>query len=365
MILNIYLFEGYLNKNYYRILLCLIIMVFSFVACGKRGTPEPPSLVVPVKVDDLRVDMTPGKRQLVWTIPTLNADNSKPVDLKAFKVLLKKLPMDQDSCRYCDEGFSDYLDISLKNPVQGSIIGSSFYLPLPQISFDSVYIFSVSSLNSRGWISQVSNKLAVFYLPQVLPPSGLDCNPSASIVELTWHPPLLPPHYSGSLMYRVYRRGSQGVDRNWQLVTPEPLNTPEFIDVGLVDWGSYEYVVTALVSQDESFYESDFSASTLVVPGDYTPPAQLVGFTVFYYQGGIQLVWDRSPEADLSGYRVYRRDNVSGIDQLLTVLSPQQHEFFDTDIIFKRTYFYRVTAFDHSDRINESLPTPELSVVVK
>ncbi len=347
---------------YYLIFLSFIA---SFLpACGKRGIPEPPSLVVPMKISDLRVDVTPGKRQLAWSLPTENADKSKPVDLKGFKVKLKKLSLDQDSCRNCDEGFYDYLELSLIKPDKGSISGSTFYLPVPQVPHGYVYVFSVLSINSRGWFSSVSNKLSVFSLPEVLPPTLLQCQPSASVVDINWQPPLLPSYFNGHLSYRVYRRDSRDPEQVWQLITPEPIVTSDYIDVGLQDWGSYEYRVTSIVSCEETSYESNFSQSTVVVPGDYTAPAPLENFSAFYYQGGIQLLWNPAAEADLSGYRVYRHDILTGFDRLYVTLPPSQHEFFDRKIISGRTYVYWVTAFDHSARKNESISTPKLSVTV-
>ena len=132
---------------------------------------------------------------------------------------------------------------------------------------------------------------------------------------------------------------------------------PQYIDVGLADWSSYEYVVTSLVALEDTLFESNLSGAAQVTPGDYSSPAQLENFTAFYYQGGIQLIWSPSAEADLGGYRVYRRDNVTGIDQLLTVLPPSRYEFFDNGLVFGRTYHYRITAFDQSERKNESTPT--------
>ena len=344
----------------------ILIFVFFFSgACGKKGLPQPPSLAVPAQIDDLRVDVAPGKRLLTWSLPTLNADKSHPVDLKSFKVRLKKLPVDQDSCRYCDEGFYDYLTITLAKPAEGFILGSSFYLPLPVIPCGYVYIFSVLSFNSRGWSSEVSNKFAVFSLPEVLPPTNLVCHPSASLVDLEWQPSLVPPQFKGTLQYRVYRRNVQDLNQTWRLITPEPIVSPEYIDVGLADWSAYEYVVTSLVAEEGTLFESNLSRVTPVTPGDYSPPLQLENFTAFYYQGGIQLIWSPSAEADLAGYRIYRRDNVTGIDQLLVVLPSTRHEIFDNLVVFGRTYHYRVTAFDQSDRKNESIPTPEVSVIAR
>ena len=352
-------------KTSFATLFVIICCSLIFAACGKRGDPLPPSLVVPVKIDDLRVEVTPGKRQLKWSIPKVNADDSRPVDLKDFRIRLKKLPLDQDACRFCDEGFNDYLTIALEKPSVGYVLGPSFYLPLPDVPVGYVYIYSLLSLNSRGWTSEASNKLAVLSLPKVLAPSKLILQPSASVVELHWQAPALPPHFKGALRYRVYRRDAQDPNQLLSLITPEPIDDTEYIDVGLSDWSSYEYVVTSLVAEEETFYESNFSSIVQVVPGDYTPPDMLLNFSAFNFQGGIQLVWTPSFAADLAGYRVYRRDDVTGIDQILVVLSPAKHELFDSTAQSGRAYHYRVTAFDRSDRKNESVPTPEISVTVK
>ncbi len=343
----------------------ILFTSFLFISCGKRGEPVPPSLVVPAKIEDFQLDVDPGRQHLAWSIPTVNADNSKPVDLVSFIIRLKKLPVDHDSCLYCDEGFYDYLTVSSIKPSVGFVKRGTFYLPLPEVPFGYVYVFSVFSINSRGWSSEVSNKLAILSLPKVLPPSNLTCHPSASVVDLVWQAPLLPVYFNGEIRYRIYRRDLNDLNQTWKLITPEPVENPEYVDVGLVDWSAYAYVVTAVIAEQGSFYESDFSLLAKVTPGDYTPPDKLENFSAFYFQGSIQLVWDPSPAADLAGYRVYRREPVSGLDQVLAVLPFSTHEFYDTHILFGRTYHYRVTAFDHSDRKNESHSTREVSVTVK
>jgi len=135
-----------------------------------------------------------------------------------------------------------------------------------------------------------------------------------------------------------------------------------FIDVGLNDWHSYEYVITAVAAIEKSTIESYYSEIAHVTPGDYTPPEQLENFSAFYYEAGIQLIWNPSAAADLAGYNVYRRDDVSGLDQIIAVLTPVQPEYFDANVVRGRTYYYRVTAFDSSDRKNESDSTPEVAV---
>ncbi|MCK5916566.1 MAG: fibronectin type III domain-containing protein, partial [Deltaproteobacteria bacterium] len=284
-----------------------LAFILSLGACGKRGAPMPPSLVVAEKISDLKLEVKPGERNLVWSIPRKNADNSKPVDLSAFQLKLKKVPKDLDSCRYCDEGFFDYLTINLLKPESGFHLGTSFYLPVPEIEKDFIYVFSVTSLNSRGWSSEVSNKLALFALPEVAPPVKVELIPSASIVELSWQAPILADDFTGALRYRVYRRQPELSGSDWRLITPEPITEAYFVDVGLVDWQAYEYTVTAIALIEKTSFESDYSAIAQVIPGDYTAPESLGEFSVFNYEAGIQLIWNPSAASDLAGYNVYRR----------------------------------------------------------
>jgi len=353
-----------LTKDYFLLYLGLALCLGFFCsACGKRGDPMPPSLVVADKISDLSLVVKPGERYLSWSLPRENSDNTKPVDLSAFKVKLKKVPKDLDSCRYCDEGFFDYLTINPFKPQSGYQLGTSFYLPVPKIPKDFIYVFSVTSINSRGWHSEVSNKLALFALPEITPPSRVELIPSASIVDLSWQAPVLPADFSGELYFRVYRRQPEVQEqRRWRLITPEAISDTNFIDVGLNDWHSYEYVITAVAKIEKSLIESSYSEIAHITPGDYTPPAQLENFSAFYYEAGIQLIWNPSGAADLAGYNVYRRDDISGLEQIIAVLTPEQSEFFDINQVGGRTYYYRVTAFDSSDRKNESDSTPEIAV---
>ncbi len=339
-----------------------MLISFFFSACGKRGEPMPPSLVVAEKISDLRLVVRPGERFLAWSMPRKNSDGTKPVDLTAFNIRLKKVALDLDSCRFCDEGFFDYKTINLLKPVLGYQLGSTFYLPVPDIIQDFVYVFSVTSLNSRGWSSPVSNKLALFPLPEISPPSQVVLTPTASVVDIGWQPPELPAAFSGKLYYRVYRRQPELSGSGWKMITPSPIIETNFIDVGLNDWHAYEYAITGVVSLEDTSYESYYSEIAHIVPGDYSAPEQLQNFSAFYYEGGIQLIWNPSTASDLAGYNVYRRDDVTGFERIIAVLAPIHSEYFDLDLVSGRTYCYRVTAFDSSDRKNESESSPEILV---
>jgi predicted small lipoprotein YifL len=120
----------YRRPQWRPLLLCLLALVFTAVSgCGKRGDPMPPSLVVPAPIKSLHVVAKPGKSFLAWSLPRKNSDGSRPVDLVAFRIYHKRVPVGEDSCKFCDEGFRKEFDIVVRKPDRGYILGETFYFP--------------------------------------------------------------------------------------------------------------------------------------------------------------------------------------------------------------------------------------------
>ena len=346
-----------MSVSYYfrRLFIFLSILTLMTSGCGKRAEPEPPSLVVPAKISEFTLAVMPGKRYLKWQIPVKNSDGSRPADLSAFRLFGKKLDRARDACMFCDEGFNPYVTIDFRHPEKGFQRGKFFFYPLPTVERGKVDIYYVVSLNSRGWLSEPSDKLAVDWVPELLPPVNLTTHTSASMVELHWEftrPAGLSTEYR--FLYNVYRRTYLNDVSPWQLATPEPLEEQSYIDVGLSDWSPYEYSVTVIVKYRSTQYESLRSQPVRVIPGDYTPPPQVSSLTAFPYQGGVQLVWDAVHSADLAGYFVYRQEVSSGAIRKIARVAPRYHEYFDSGVVFGRRYSYWVTSFDRSERHNES-----------
>ena len=344
-----------------RLTAIILLLVLAFAACGKKGDPEPPSLVVPAAISSLKVTAEPGKSYLAWALPRKNSDGSRPADLAGFRVYLKTVPVGEDSCKFCDEGFKPYLELPVKNPGQGFVRGETFYLPVNWPDPGKINVFFVVSLNSRNWESQASNKIAVTFLPKPSPPVRVKCEVSASVVELQWQPSPVNVPAGTEIFYHVFRRKSSNLASPLRRITPEPISETSYIDVGLTDWRAYEYSVTELLVADQIARESGYSVPVKVVPGDYTPPSAVQNFMALCYLGGIQLVWDPAQDADLAGYRVYRLDTVKGTEISFTV-PPAHHEYFDREIIRGRKYVYKVVSFDTSERHNESPPSPEVAI---
>ena len=116
-----------------------------------------------------------------------------------------------------------------------------------------------------------------------------------------------------------------------------------FESFGTIDYEVHEELRTALTATEPS---------TL-----YTLPSPPEGLTVTLEPGAAQLSWRANPEADVTGYNVYRSDGSSPQFRLLgeNVASPS---FRDDTIDDSTVYTYRVAAVDAEDVSYPSAEVP-------
>ncbi|HDS16347.1 MAG TPA: hypothetical protein ENN66_07005 [Proteobacteria bacterium] len=351
-------------KNFsflFALIFSLLLGGMLLLSCGKRAEPLPALSFVPPQIEDLQVEVLPGRRLLSWTIPSALKTGDIPDEL-IYVVKAKTVYTGQEGCLFCDEGFSDILKLKVKSPAPAFVRGNSLCLPLPELEINTVGVFALLLRSQAGWEGPLSNKVAAAYLPEIMPPESVQVLPSASSVELSWRPPALPMTETATLSYRVYRASGADDLSSYTLVSREPVVEPRFYDVGLRDWDQYRYAVTALITMGTSSFESRFSESVMVAAGDFTPPEPPESLTAFYFEGSVQLLWSLSSSADVLGYNVYRRDLSSGIESRIAVLSQGVKTFTDCRVMKGQQFSYRVTAFDNSMRRNESLSTDEVNV---
>lgn len=342
----------------------LLAFFIGLAACGKKADPVPPRLVVPRAITDLKIDVRPGARYLVWSIPTENTDGSRPAAIKAFSIFSKTLKQGDEGCVFCDEGFDLLATIDLTRPKQGYIDSGMVYYPLPLIPRDSLQAIKVLSKNNHGWQSKPSNKIKVYGFEPLDPPKPLSCEPGAAVITLSWKKPV-PADQSGARVkvygYRVYRQDTSG---KWKLITPEVITDLSYVDVGLKDWHPYRYAVTTISIFQGTPWESQRSKPVAVIPGDYTPPAPVADFTAFPFQGGVQLVWQANQEPDLQVYRIHKYEVESGRSYILEV-PPGTTNYLDVQVMPGRHYVYRISAIDASARHNESPLSAAKKVFIK
>jgi hypothetical protein len=64
----------------------IVVVLLALVACGKKGPPLAPLRVAPARVEDLAVAKTGDEIRAQFTVPSANADQTKPADLVAVEL---------------------------------------------------------------------------------------------------------------------------------------------------------------------------------------------------------------------------------------------------------------------------------------
>jgi hypothetical protein len=64
----------------------IVVLLLALVACGKKGPPLAPLRVAPARIEDLAVAKTGDEVRAQFTIPSANADQSKPADVVAVEL---------------------------------------------------------------------------------------------------------------------------------------------------------------------------------------------------------------------------------------------------------------------------------------
>ncbi len=89
-------------------------------------------------------------------------------------------------------------------------------------------------------------------------------------------------------------------------INPVPLETPQFELPGVQFGASRCFAVRTVERRGTLTLESELSPATCVTPVDTFPPAPPSGLTAVGSEGGVSLIWEASPDADVVGYLVLR-----------------------------------------------------------
>tara|TARA_B100001146_G_C16144313_1_gene418192 strand:- start:550 stop:1176 length:627 start_codon:yes stop_codon:yes gene_type:complete len=145
----------------------------------------------------------------------------------------------------------------------------------------------------------------------------------------------------------------------------EPLNSSPTVETSYVEsgitFGSEQcYTVRALDEIDLLQVQGPASPSTCVTPVDTFAPEPPVGLLAVASQDAISLAWEPSPEVDLAGYLVLRRNDPGATLQPLTAAPIVATTFRDVDIRSDQRYVYVVQAVDDATPPNISLASLEV-----
>jgi len=281
--------------------------------CGYIGDTRPPSLKLPVPVTDLAAIEHGGKIIVQFTAPTRTTED---------------LPLPGDPELVVAISGKTYPVHTKGTPIRAEIDATPFY-------GQDVTVF-VKALNDRQLDAGPSNTVALHVIPAIAPPASLKAAAVAEGVLVSWSSP--------ERSFVVYRQGPG----DKAMVKLDTTVASPYLDRNTEYGKEYRYSVQALAGTS---VESEIAEmSSPLVPIDTFPPVAPQGLATVVGTKSVELVWERSPESDFAGYRVYR-DSGSGQFERIGE-SRNTPGFSDNTIQPGKKYRYAVTAYDKAG--NES-----------
>jgi fibronectin type 3 domain-containing protein len=178
------------------------------------------------------------------------------------------------------------------------------------------------------------------------------------VITLKWQP--VDRAVDGSILaeepvYQIYR----SLDNDKYDPLEQPVADNSFADVRVENSKMYFYRVRTLRRTGDMLQGGALSDIVSGVPGDLTPPAAVQHLVAVRVPVGIKLAWQAVPDADLAGYRIYRRDQDAQEPDLIGEVESSQNQFIDRQPVAAKRWYYSVSAFDTASPANESSPSME------
>jgi hypothetical protein len=280
--------------------------------CGYVGDTQPPSLRLPIPVNDLAAVERGDKIIVQFTVPTRTTDElvmrEKP-DLVVY-VGDKSYPFEaQDALARMEIDAKPFYDKDVK--------------------------VGVKALNDRHRDAGFSNMVSLHVVPALALPANLKAVAVAAGVQLSWDSP--------EKSFTIFR---QGPDEK-SLTKLDSATASPYVDKSIEFGKAYRYAVQALSPSAQSDVAEMKEPYT---PIDEFAPATPIALAAVVGTQSVELVWDRSTESDFAGYRIYRDAGSGQFERI-----GESHDapgFSDKTVEKGKRYRYAVTAYDKSG--NES-----------
>jgi len=220
--------------------------------------------------------------------------------------------------------------------------------------------FAVRVKDDRGKYSEYSSRITL--VPRILPgpPRAVRLTLFEDKIVLSWEPPAAGPDPAATPVpsgYNVYR--SQGAEPPRLLNENGPEKDPRFEDKAFAFGETYRYTVRAVLGDAPPYLESADAEAAAASPKDTFPPAPPAGLKTVAGPGFISLSWEDGLEADLAGFRVWRKAPDEDDFRPLTDAPVRETNYVDRAVRSGARYAYALSALDKAG--NESRRTKAVS----
>lgn len=304
-------------------------------SCGFPGPVQPPSLHIPVAINDLSVDQRGDKVMYSFTLPELTTDNTA---IREFKTIDFRIGPDVKPFDY--SAWADAAKpVEVPEPVQaaartggGTVLRiESSFAPANWIGKNVVLAVRTAERGDR--FSQWSNLMRIRIVePPRTPKVTAESDPKG--IKLTIEPA------QKDVKFRILRQGPNDA----QPVQAGIASRSEFLDTGAEYSVQYRYTVIAFSSEEHANAESNPSDPVVFTATDIFPPSTPSNLTALAGVSSIEVSWERSPEPDTKGYYIYKSVDGGAFVKLNDVMTLPA--FSDKDVQAGKKYRYEVSAVD-------------------
>jgi hypothetical protein len=299
--------------------LAALVALVLLSACGKVGSPLPPIVRIPVKVENLVANQVGNRVILTWTNPAKYVDGNPASDLGVVHIFQNNVPVDMVPAGAAGQQQSFAVDVEANNV--GRSLTFTIQMGLPR----------------NGTALPVSNPSPITPIDVPGAPRNLRATVDQGKITLEWEPPERNAPFVES--YVVQRSDGPA---------PQTVSTTRFVDSDYESGKTYTYTVTAMRGTTPGGTESRPFAAT-----DITPPAKPTGLSVQLIGDFLVLRWPPNTESDLRGYQWYRSDQPA-VPRFTASNGAQ-----DTEYMPGMGLFYRIQAIDNFGNPSElSDPQP-------
>jgi hypothetical protein len=336
--------------------------------CGTPGAPQPPSLDLPDRVEDLRATRAGNEVSLNWTMPRKTTD----------KLLLKG----DVTVQICRKLASDPC-VSVGSGLRAAPgTDGAFSETLPPALTSGApqalsYFVELKNHNSRS--AGLSNPAVVLAGEAPPPVTGLAAEVRKEGVVLHWNQGAATPEQRVQTAIRLHRklltRTAAKLNSGLLAPQPEPAEQSLLVEPASSPSGPQGSTAldTALDKQIQFGHTYEYRAQrlaripsagqTLELAGELSTPVRVEALDVFppavptdlaavsttapgAAEVAIELNWQPVADPDLAGYAVYRNEGDTGWQRISSPQPLVAPAFRDTQVQPGHTYRYAVTSID-------------------
>ena len=298
----------------------LLLLPLLLSGCGYVGEPLPPSLNIPAPIADLRVEQVGADLVIAFTAPEVTTDGVIFSRLGGVEAMINDDPVAIPS------------PASEPGPVR-IVAPAARY-----VSQQATVRVRVASPKGRfnDWAARtltIDSPLSI--------PAELSAQATAGGVLLAWQ----SPHKA---QFRILRT-TGAVETEVGTISEN-----RFLDSTARFDTAYSYRIEAF----STLSRSGFTAPIGITPIDTFPPSVPAGLSAVPGIGSIEVAWERSPEPDVAGYRLYRA--TPDLDWRAVGGQTPSANYSDRDVASGVRYRYAVSAVDLKGNESPRSPVVEL-----